>query len=303
VTIRYRAAPVLAALFVCAAAVAAQRSEAPPTFRSAIDLTTVNATVIDRNGHLVRELPREVFEVFEDGEPQTISQFTNERVPVSLAMLVDVSDSMFGKRIADARDAVETFVTDLLDPADEFSILAFNHRQHLLTEWTDDRSVAARVLGPIHPSGSTAIYDAIVATLPLVESRRRQRAALLLVSDGGDTASDTSLREVRSALLRTDAFVYAIAIEATAPYLINRPVAANALREVTDQSGGTTQVVQSSGEVISAMWEIADELNSQYLIGYTSAKSNDGKYHSLRVRVKGSDYRVRARNGYVGTKR
>jgi len=303
VTIRHRAAPVLAALFVCAAAVAAQRSEAPPTFRSAIDLTTVNATVIDRNGHLVRELPREVFEVFEDGEPQTISQFTNERVPVSLAMLVDVSDSMFGKRIADARDAVETFVTDLLDPADEFSILAFNHRQHLLTEWTDDRSVAARVLGPIHPSGSTAIYDAIVATLPLVESRRRQRAALVLVSDGGDTASDTSLREVRSALLRTDAFVYAIAIEATAPYLINRPVAANALREVTDQSGGTTQVVQSSGEVISAMWEIADELNSQYLIGYTSAKSNDGKYHSIRVRVKGSDYRVRARNGYVGTKR
>jgi len=303
VTIRHRAAPVLAALFVCAAAVAAQRSEAPPTFRSAIDLTTVNATVIDRNGHLVRELPREVFEVFEDGEPQTISQFTNERVPVSLAMLVDVSDSMFGKRIADARDAVETFVTDLLDPADEFSILAFNHRQHLLTEWTDDRSVAARVLGPIHPSGSTAIYDAIVATLPLVESRRRQRAALLLVSDGGDTASDTSLREVRSALLRTDAFVYAIAIEATAPYLINRPVAANALREVTDQSGGTTQVVQSSGEVISAMWEIADELNSQYLIGYTSAKSNDGKYHSIRVRVKGSDYRVRARNGYVGVRR
>jgi len=272
-------------------------------FRSAIELTTVNATVIDRSGHLVRELPREVFEVFEDGEPQAISQFTNERVPVSLAMLLDVSDSMFGKRIADARDAIQTFVTDLLDPADEFSILAFNHRQHLLTEWTDDRGVAPRVLAPIHPSGSTAIYDAILATLPLVESRRRQRAALLLISDGGDTASDATLREVRSALLRTDAFVYAIAIEATTPFPINRPVAANALKEVTDQSGGTTQVVQSSGEVISAMWEIADELNSQYLIGYSSTKSNDGKYHSIRVRVKGSDYRVRARNGYVGTRR
>jgi Ca-activated chloride channel homolog len=303
VTAPPRAAPVLAALLGCAAAVTTAQHSQAPTFRSAIELTTVNATVIDRSGHLVRELPRDVFEVFEDGEPQTISQFTNERVPVSLAMLVDVSDSMFGKRIADAREAVQTFVADLLDPADEFSILAFNHRQHLLSEWTDDRSVAARVLAPIHPSGSTAIYDAILATLPLVESRRRQRAALLLISDGGDTASDATLREVRSGLLRTDAFVYAIAIEATAPYPINRPVAANALKEVTDQSGGTTQVVQSSGEVISAMWEIADELNSQYLIGYTSAKSNDGKYHSIRVRVKGSDYRVRARNGYVGIKR
>src|SRR5581483_4685374 len=146
VTAPPRAAPVLAALVVCAAAVtAAQRSETP-MFRSAIELTTVNATVIDRSGHLVRELPRAVFEVFEDGEPQAISQFTNERVPVSLAMLLDVSDSMFGKRIADARDAIQTFVTDLLDPADEFSILAFNHRQHLLTEWTDDRGVAPRVL-------------------------------------------------------------------------------------------------------------------------------------------------------------
>jgi len=303
VNTRQRAAPVLAALFVCAAAVVAAQRTPSPTFRSAIELTTVNATVVDKSGHLVRELPREVFEVFEDGEPQTVSQFTNERVPVSLAMLVDVSDSMFGRRIADAREAVQTFVTDLLDPSDEFSIMAFNHRQHLLTEWTDDRATAARVLAPIHPSGSTAIYDAILATLPLVESRRRQRAALLLISDGGDTASDASLREVRSALLRSDAFVYAIAIEATTPYPINRPVAANALREVTDQSGGSTQVVQSSGEVISAMWEIADELNSQYLIGYTSPKSNDGKYHSIRVRVKGGEYRVRARNGYVGVKR
>jgi hypothetical protein len=170
-----RGAAAPAALLVCAAAATAAQRNTPPTFRSAIELTTVNATVFDRSGHLVRELPRELFEVYEDGELQTVSQFTNERVPVSLAMLVDVSDSMFGKRIADARDAVQTFVSDLLDPADEFAILAFNHRQHLLTEWTDDRAVAAQVLAPIHPSGSTAIYDAILAALPLVESRRRLR--------------------------------------------------------------------------------------------------------------------------------
>jgi VWFA-related protein len=296
----HRRAPILAAVVVCVSAIPAAQQGAPPTFHSAIALTTVSATVIDRTGHLVRELPRDAFEVYEDGELQQISQFTNERVPASLAMLLDVSDSMFGRRIADARAAIQDFITGLLDPADEFSILAFNHQQHLLTGWTADRAVAARVLAPVRPTGSTAMYDAILATLPLVESRRRQRAALLLITDGADTASDATLREVRAALLRTDAFVYAIAIEATSPYPINHPVAASALREITDQSGGSTRVVQSSEAVITALSEIADELNSQYLIGYTSPKANDGKFHSIRVRVRATDHRVRARNGYVG---
>ena len=99
-------------------------------------------------------------------------------------------------------------------------------------------------------------------------------------------------------MLRTDAFVYAIAIDAASRYPINHPVSVSALKEITDESGGSTQVVQSSGEVIAAMWEIADELNSQYLIGYTSPKSADGKVHSIRVRAPGTDYRVRARNGW-----
>src|SRR5262249_39166232 len=119
---------------------AATRQVAPqlPIFRSAIDLTTVTATVLDRNGVLVTGLPREAFDVFEDGEPQEISQFTNERVPVSLCVVLDVSDSMYGKRIQDAREAIEQFVEGLMERGDEFSILAFNHQQHWLTRWTSD---------------------------------------------------------------------------------------------------------------------------------------------------------------------
>ena len=270
-----------------------------PHFQSAVKLTTITATVTDSAGHLVQNLPRDQFDLFEDGQPQTITQFTADRVPVSLGILLDASDSMYGRRIADARLAIDHFVSDLLDPSDEFSLMAFNHQQHLLTSWTDDRSVASSVLAAVKPWGSTAIYDAIMAAIPLADSRHRQRAALLVVSDGADTASDTGLRSLRTALLRTDLFIYAIGIDSSERRAINAPVNAVTLGEITDQSGGRVHIVHDSAEVTSALEEIAEELNSQYLIGYSSPNTSAGKYHSIRVRVHGGDYRVRARNGYV----
>src|SRR3990167_7884988 len=106
----------------------AQQPPAPatsqrPHFRTAVRLTTVTATVTDADGRLVPDLARDQFEVFEDGELQPITQFTSERVPVSLGILLDASDSMFGRRMADARGAIQQFVTGLLDPEDEFSLL------------------------------------------------------------------------------------------------------------------------------------------------------------------------------------
>jgi Ca-activated chloride channel homolog len=269
-----------------------------PRFRSTVKLTTVTATVTDADGRLVHDLPRERFEIFEDGERQTITQFTSERVPVSLAVLVDASDSMFGRRIADAREAIDHFVADLLDPADEFSLMAFNHHQELLTSWTDDRHASA-MLAPLKPWGSTAIYDAILAALPLADTRHKPRAALLVVSDGADTASDVSIRDLLSALRRTDLFVYAIGIDPADRRAINTAVNPAALAQITDQSGGRTRVVHDSTEVTQALAQIAEELNSQFLIGYSPSRPADGRYHSIRVRVSGGDYRVRARNGYV----
>lgn len=272
-----------------------------PHFRTAVNLTTVTVTVTDAAGRLVPRLPMEQFELFEDGQPQDITLFTNERVPVSLSILLDGSDSMYGRRISDARTAIYRFVSDLLDPADEFAIIVFNHQQRLLTEWTDDRSQAFNTLHPVRPWGATAIYDAVAAAIPLAESRHRQRAAMLVLSDGADTASDVTLRDLRRALLRSDFFVYAIGVDSPDRRAINAAVNPAALAEVTDQSGGRTHIVHDMGEVSLALDRIADELNSQYLIGYTSPKADDGKYHSIRVRVKGGEYRVRARNGYVAT--
>ena len=272
-------------------------------FRSEIEITSVTATVTDKDGHLVHDLPREAFEVFEDGTRQTITQFTRDRVPIGLGVLLDISDSMYGGRIQDARAAVDRFLFDLLDPADEFFLLAFNHAPRALTGWTREQHDVQRALAALRPTGGTAIYDAIADALPIVARRSRQRAALLVISDGADTASTATLRDIRSALLRSDAFVYAIAIDSPDRTPINTRINPQALREITNESGGRTEVVQSSAEIADATARIAEELNSQYLLGFTSAKGADGQYHSLRVRVPQGEYRVRARNGYVATRR
>jgi Ca-activated chloride channel family protein len=271
-------------------------------FRSGIVLTSLSATVTDRDGRLVPDVTRDAFEVYEDGQLQTISQFSHERVPVGLGVLTDISDSMFGKRIEDARASVDRFLFDLLDPQDEFFLLAFNHKPRGLTPWTRDRNDVRRALDGLRPNGGTAIYDAIFEALPVLDRRTRERAALLIISDGADTASNATLRDVRSALLRSDVFVYAIAIDSADAKAINARVNVDALRDITNQSGGRTEVVRNSADLADATARIADELNSQYLIGYTSPKGADGAYHSIRVRIAGTDYRVRARNGYVATR-
>jgi Ca-activated chloride channel family protein len=275
----------------------------PRLFRTAVELTSITATVRDEDGRLVTGLTKDDFELYEDGVLQTITQFTNERVPVSLAVLLDVSDSMFGQRIVRARTAVSHFLGELLDPADEFLIVAFNHRPFFLSSWTRDRSRLTSMLEPIKPTGGTAAYDAVLAAVPQFAVRGNQRGALVLISDGADTASDASLRDVRSALLRTDAFAYAIAIDPPERQAINTRVNPVALQEITDTSGGRTEVVHGLDDMLPAIGRIAEELNRQYLLGFSSRAAADGQFHSIRVRVPGRDYRVRARNGYVAPAR
>jgi VWFA-related protein len=268
--------------------------------RSGVDIVMVTATVVDADGKLAPGLPREAFEIFEDGEKQAISQFTNTRVPVGLGLLLDTSDSMFGQRIADARLVVERFLFELLDKSDESFVLAFNHYPHLISRWTSTPDEVRDALAALKPSGGTAIYDAVIGSLPMIARRSRERAALLVISDGADTASDATVSEVRKSLLRSDAFVYAVAIDSPKRQAINTRVNENALAEITNQSGGRTEVVRDMDGLRSATARIAEELNSQYVMAYASPRATDGRYHSIRVRVTEPGYKVRARNGYVG---
>jgi Ca-activated chloride channel homolog len=271
--------------------------------RSSVEVTVVTATVRDENGKLVTGLPREAFEIYEDNAPVPISQFTNERVPLGLGLLLDISDSMFGRRIKDAESAVEHFLTALLDPADAFFLMTFNHQPRLIFGWKTAADGVHEALAALKPTGATAIYDAMFAAMPYVEHRPRERAAMVLITDGADTASDMTLHDLRPALVRSDAFVYAIAIDTPEPQPIAQRVSIDTLNEITGQSGGRTEVVRATADLDTATASIADELNHQYVIGYSSPHPADGQYHSIRLRATNPAYKVRARTGYVAVKR
>ena len=295
------AAAAIALLVVAVAGLFAQ--DGPARFQSGVDLISVTATVVDGEGRLVRGLPVEAFEIFEEGERQRITQFTNERVPVSLAVLLDVSDSMFGQRLVDARTAVERFLFELLDKNDEFSVVVFNHEPRALTRWTQEPDVVRSAMIALKPFGSTALYDAVLTALPMMNTRAKQRASVLIISDGADTASDVTLRDVRAALIRSDAFVYAIAVDPPAKRFINETVNVSALNEITGGSGGNTELVHQTADLVAATARIADELNNQYVLGYNTALPLDGTYRSIRVRATNPDHRVRARRGYIASPR
>jgi Ca-activated chloride channel homolog len=267
-------------------------------FRVTSELVSTAVTVRDGEGRLITTLGKGDFTVEEDGVPQPITQFTKERVPVSLSLTLDISDSMRGQRMVDARAALATFLDRLLSVEDEASLLGFNHETRMFGEWTTERAGLRAKLEAIRPSGGTALYDAIDASLPQFESRQHPRAAILLVSDGADTASDRSPTELKQKLVRSDVFLYAIGIDSTDARNSTR-INPFTLNELTSQGGGYTEIIRSTAELGPATERIADELNHQYMIGYTPTTRADGKYHSVRVKVSNDAYRVRARRGVV----
>ena len=267
-------------------------------FRAGSELVTTAVTVRDSDGRLVTNLDKADFIVEEDGVAQPITQFTKERVPISLSLALDVSDSMRGVRMSDARTALAHFLDVLLAEDDEASLLGFNHEPRMFGQWTTERASMRSKLDAIRPSGGTALYDAVDAALPLFESRQHPRAAILLVSDGADTASDTTPTALKQKLVRSDVFLYAIGIDSLDARNSTR-INPFTLNELTSQGGGYTEIIRSTAELAAATERIAEELNNQYLIGYTPTTRSDGKYHSVRVRVTNDAYRVRARRGVV----
>jgi len=292
---------VLLSLGMLASSRGALAQTAGQRFESSIEVVTVTVAVTNAEGRLITDLAQDEFELFEDGLPQTITQFTRDRVPVSLAVLLDVSDSMVGLRLTDARQALDRFLFELLAREDEYSLVVFNHQPTVAAPWTDDPAKVTPALDALRGWGGTAIYDAVNASLPLLDKRHRQRGAAVVISDGSDTASDIQLRDLRSRLLRTDAFVYAIGIDRDDPRALRTRINPYSLRQITDDTGGYTEVVKETSELGPATSRIADELNKQYTLGYTPAHKADSQFHGIRVRVKRAGHRVRARRGYIAT--
>lgn len=313
-------------------------------FRSGVEVVNVTATVTDRAGRFVPGLLAEDFRVFEDGEPQAITYFSNERVPVSLGVALDTSGSMAGDKIVSAQAALDRFMYDLLDRDDEVFLYEISDPPRLLENWTTDRRKLSAALRGIRPRGGTAMYDAVAEAVPMAQDGHNRKKALVVISDGNDTASRLDVRDVKYAIRETEVMVYAIAIdgrgEPTAtrgpgrrppriPLPIPMPggrgrspwpgpsprnpgpviwgsgngndVNVGALREMTDESGGRTELVRTARDLGPATASIADELSQQYSIGYTSSRPKDGRWHTIRVDVRGQSYSVRARRGYIAS--
>ena len=321
-----------------------QAEQAPPqdtepadpdgVFRGGIELINVSATVTDARGRFVDGLTRDDFLVYEDGEPVEITQFDNERVPVSLGIALDTSGSMDGRKMEAARHALDRFLYDLLGPDDEFFLYRFDYTPALLQDWTTSPERLSRAIRDIRPRGGTALYDAVAESVPRVAEGRHRKKALLIVSDGNDTNSETDDRDLRALIRETEALVYAIGIDARErrrlgifggplrPGLPGTPfpipgrgrgptrsnpfqrlqeerVNVGALRDLTDDSGGRTEIVRDTDDLDPATAGIARELSRQYQLGYPARHAGDGRWHTIRVEVRNPDYRVRARRGYL----
>ena len=202
----------------------AQRSQEPQAqsdpqsfrFRTGVELINVTATVSDQSGRFVPDLQKEDFRVYQDDELQPITHFNSERVPVSLGIVLDTSGSMVGEKMAAARDALNRFLSQLLDEDDEVFLYRFDTRPMLIEGWTVDKRAVGRALARLQPNGGTAMYDAVAEALPLAQAGRHRKKALLIISDGNDTSSHTDVLTLKRMIRETEVLVYAIGIDSQA---------------------------------------------------------------------------------------
>ena len=325
------------ALAAGAVVTAAAQNQEGFTFRSGVELINVTTTVTDDSGRFVSGLQKEDFTVFEDGVRQDVTQFSNERVPVSLGIVLDASGSMTPDKMSSARSAIDRFVYDLLGKDDELFFMEFANRPDLVQDWTTDRRSISRAVSRVTPAGGTAMYDAIADAVPVANDGTHPKKALLVISDGNDTNSSISVGELRQLIRESEVLVYALGVDGTATTFRNGPtiqlplpiplpipgrrrpggfppiigggsqrvtnerVNPDALRQITDDTGGRTEIVRGFGDLDSATARIADELSKQYYLGYVSTGKKDGRWHAIKVDVKDRRLSVRARRGYVAS--
>jgi VWFA-related protein len=345
-----------------------QEPQAAPDvrFRTGVDLVNVTVSVSGDDGRFVPGLRMLDFTVYENGKPQEITLFNNERLPISLGILLDASGSMTSEKMMAARSAIDRFAFELLDKDDELFFVEFSNTARVTQPWTKDRRLISRAVGNVTPVGGTAMYDAIALALPIAATGTNRKKALLVISDGNDTNSRLSAGELRRLIHESDVLVYALGVDSQArefdrpwprsrrpnpfpvgprPHLETPPqvrpqmrlpfpprpfpvpggrlpqprlpppvvgsptwqrnsaerVNIAALRDITDDSGGRTEIVRGFGDLDEATARLANELRTQYYLGYSSTEPKDGQWHSIRVDTRDRHLKVRARRGYVAS--
>lgn len=271
--------------------VAAQEPQA--RFSSRVQLVEVYASVTDSAGEPVTGLRREDFEVFEDGRPQTIDTFAAGEFPLTVALGVDRSWSMAGKKLALAQRASASFL-GALKPDDRSMVVAISSEADVIAPLSTDRSAQIDAVRRLDPWSTTALHDAIIASLDRLEPEHG-RQALVVFSDGVDRYSTATPNDVLARARTSTALVYPIAIGRSRPPL---------LAELAALTGGRSFLLRDVGDLEKTLGTIARELRHQYVLGYTPTRPIEpggSEWRSIRVQLKTprAGARIRARDGYM----
>jgi Ca-activated chloride channel family protein len=296
---------VVAGLLGLAALARAQATQQPPTFGAGIEVINLNVSVTDPQNHYVTDLTAKDFAVFEDGLRQDLSLFTHENLPISLSVMIDVSASM-DEKLPVAQAAATRFVKTLR-PQDNAQIVQFNDRATTLQDFTADHALLEDAIHRTAASGPTAMYNALYIALKDLEkqksARELRRRAVVLLTDGEDTASLVSDDQVIELAKKTEVAIYAISLRNNRAVDRERLAFSQAVYVLTtlaNETGGQVHFPNSLSELDAVYDRIAEELRTQYSIGYVSSnKRKDGKWRRIVVRVPDrANLQVRHKLGY-----
>jgi Ca-activated chloride channel family protein len=293
----------LLALSVYAQQSTPQQPQKNNTVKVDVDLTLVNATVMERmQGRVVTDLKPEAFEVWEDKVQQSIAYFSEEDVPLSLGVIFDISGSM-KEKLSVARDAAVAFL-QTGNPDDEYFLVEFSGKPEVTQDFTTDVSRLRNHLMFVPANGMTALYDAVYVGLNKLKDGTNTKKALLLITDGEDNHSRYSFSNVRDFIKEQDVELYAIGIVSD----YNSGLAAGrtgraTIEDLTDLTGGRAFFPESIFELPDICTKIAVELKNQYVLGYRSTNEvKDGKWRRISLKVHPPvgmpDMIVRGKSGY-----
>jgi Ca-activated chloride channel family protein len=266
----------------------------------------------DGRDRFVSSLTATDFAVFEDGVPQEVSFFSAAAVPIDLALVLDTSSSMIDK-MKDVHEAATGFVSRVR-PGDRVTIVGIKDDVKRLHPLDDDIPGALAAINDTFARGGTALYNGIYMTLREMEKLKRddgefRRQAILVLSDGDDTASLIGFEDVMDAAKRSDIAIYAIVLRTEFQRLLaqdKKPAITGefAMRSFAQETGARAFFPSAAGELTGVYGMIENELANQYSIGYVSTNTRrDGSYRRVTVRVNQPGIRARTRNGYIASAR
>jgi Ca-activated chloride channel homolog len=267
-------------------------------FKKQVEEVVLHATVVDEKRRLAAHLDQTAFSVFEDGVPQTITSFRREDVPVAIGIVVDNSASM-----RDKREQVNQAVLNLIrasNPQDEVFVVNFAQNAYLDQDFTSDISLLEKALHRTSMQGTTALYDAIVASVVHLKSNTRlEKKLLLVITDGKDNMSQKTLQEaLRNLQDKNGPVLYAIGLMGVGKQRSGQ----EALQQLADTAGGSAFFPENLDQVSDITRNLAHDIRSQYTIAYRpQSQKATSAYHPILVEARSPGYgklTVVTRNGY-----